>query len=121
MHATASHLLDQMSGQSQSPTTRLRKILFKNKKEGLTSPEDGAAGDRRSSPKARTQTFDKTRGQLKKIVMAQKTALGQVQVSTILVKEEDDDIEETVASKVQLNEPSKAGPDGSMHGSKMDK
>ena len=51
--------------------------------------------------------------------MAQKTALGQVQVSTILVKEEDDDIEETVASKVQLNEASKAGPDGSTHGSKM--
>ena len=29
--------------------------------------------------------------------MAQKTALGQVQVSTILVKEEDDDLEESRA------------------------
>ena len=67
---------------------------------------DEGAGGGRSSPKARTQTFDKTRGQMKKIVVAQKTALGQVQVSTILVKE-DDETEDANASKAQLRDTSK--------------
>ena len=67
--------------------------------------DGGVPGERsRISPQARTQTFDKSRAQMKKIVMAQKTALGQVQVSTILVKEEDDDIEE---SRAQLQDNNK--------------
>ena len=43
---------------------------------------------------------------MKKIVVAQKTALGQVQVSTILVKE-DDETDDANASKAQLHDTSK--------------
>ena len=44
--------------------------------------------------KAKIQTFDKTRSKLKKVVHANKTALGQVKIETVLVKEEveEDDI-----------------------------
>ena len=65
---------------------KLRDILFKTKKI-----DRNANYDANGNIKAKVSTFDTTQQQLKKIVIAQKTGLGQVQVSTALVKEENEE------------------------------
>ena len=78
------------SHESESPAQKLRGILFKSKKPENTLFDLAADVKPGRAAKAKVDTFSKTKSQLQRIVLAQKTALGQVQVSTLLVKEDDD-------------------------------
>ena len=64
--------------------------MFKSKKPENTLFDLAADVKPRRAAKAKVETFSKTKSQLQRIVLAQKTALGQVQVSTLLVKEDED-------------------------------
>ena len=73
-----------------APAEKLREILFKKNAQDVHKKYDA-----NGKIKAKVQTFDKTQSQIKKIVVAQKTAIGQVQVSTVIVKEEDEEQKRT--------------------------
>lgn len=67
--------------------------MFKSKKPENTLFDLPADVKPRRVAKAKVDTFSKTKSQLQRIVLAQKTALGQVQVSTLLVKEDEDKVQ----------------------------
>ena len=91
---------------------KLRKILFKKDKDNEINDGAGIGGKR--SPRAKVQSFYATKDQLhvEKIVVAQKTALGQVQVNTVILKDEDKEISEMESKSIieinsKLNEKEK--------------